>query len=146
MDQLPRGLWEADIPKYIITKLFNNAERYSSRKNLIGCVLGNDRLGEGAGCPPFTFDSSKGIKLPTSNQLRLIRPEVYTTTCSIKTLYLPRHKLQLSPRALGDCVHPEDIVMCSLDHCEQNGYLTISIGYVWGKQDVRRGLGLVHRF
>ena len=55
----------------------------------------------------------------------------------MKTLYAMG--IAYNPRswALGrGCVHLEDIVICSLDYCEQNGHLTILIGYVWGKKDV----------
>jgi hypothetical protein len=38
---------EVDIPKDIITGLFNKAEQNSSLKISIGYVLGNDRLGRG---------------------------------------------------------------------------------------------------
>ena len=55
----------------IITGPFNNVEQYRPLKVLIGCVSGNDRLGEeGAG---FPFDSfNRIIEFLTSNQMSLL--------------------------------------------------------------------------
>ena len=58
-----------------------------------------------------------------------------------KKKYMPGTAYNPSPWALGNCFQPKGIVICSLVYFEQNGYLTISIRYVWGIEGVGEGAG-----
>ena len=59
---------------------------------------------------------------------------------SIKTLYAPRVELTtLAPRVMGECPPQKDIFHVEINYAEQNGYLRILIGCVWGNDGRGRG-------
>jgi hypothetical protein len=59
-----------------------------------------------------------------------------------KNLICPRAQLKtLAPRVVGECPPQKDIFYLEINYTEQNGYLKILIGCVWG--DDERGGGVV---
>ena len=65
---------------------------------------------------------------------------------SIKTLYVPREYLKaFALRTVGGC-HPKDIIPEPFNYVEQNSYLKILIGRVWGSGGRGRGLVAPNHF
>ena len=135
-----------DIPKDIITGPFKNAGQNISFWNcdqmwFWGMMDGR----EGLVALQSLLTLKRELELPTSSQIK--PSKVYMTSRSIRALCTPGYCLQPLFLGSGGYVHPGGIVKCNLDYCQQNSYLTISFGYIWGKEGVRgRGLVTIYHF